>query len=148
MNKTISIIVIIIIIVLGAILIVRNTEDSQVNENRENNTPAQNAGATNNSTSTTPAGDVKEFVVTGNNFSFAPSTLTVKKGDRVRVVFKNTVGFHDFVIDEFQAATKKINAGQEDVIEFVADKAGSFEYYCSVGTHRQMGMKGTLVVQE
>lgn len=42
---------------------------------------------------------------------------------------------------------KIIEGGQEDVIEFTPDKAGSFEYYCSVGKHREMGMKGMLTVE-
>jgi plastocyanin len=29
----------------------------------------------------------------------------------------------------------------------VADKKGTFEYYCSVGQHRALGMKGKLVVE-
>jgi plastocyanin len=94
-----------------------------------------------------PASEVKTFTVTGQNFSFAPATLTVKKGDTVRIVFKNTSGFHDLKIDEFKVATKQIQGGQEETVEFIADKAGSFEYYCSVGNHRAMGMQGTLVVQ-
>ncbi|MEY4731380.1 MAG: hypothetical protein RL681_326, partial [Candidatus Parcubacteria bacterium] len=46
----------------------------------------------------------------------------------------------------FNAATKVLTDGQSETIEFVANKAGTFEYYCSVGSHRQMGMKGTLTV--
>lgn len=91
---------------------------------------------------------VKEFTVTGQDYSFMPSALSVKKGDRVKIIFKNIDGFHDFKIDEFDAATTRIRAGEQDIITFVADKAGSFEYYCSVGSHRQMGMKGTLTVAE
>ncbi len=91
---------------------------------------------------------VKEFTVSGTNFAFEPSTITVNKGDNVRIVFKNTQGFHDWKIDEFGAATKQTGAPTEEVLEFVADKAGTFEYYCSVGQHRAMGMKGTLVVSE
>ena len=94
------------------------------------------------------AGEVKEFIVTGGNFTFSPATMTVKKGDTVRVVFKNDEGFHDFVLDEFDVATKQIQGGSEETVEFVADKAGSFEYYCSVGKHRDMGMKGILTVTE
>lgn len=90
---------------------------------------------------------VKEFVVTGQNMSFSPASITVKKGDKVRIVFKNVQGFHDWKIDEFNAGTKKMEAGQQETIEFIADKTGSFEYYCSVGSHRAMGMKGTLIVQ-
>ena len=90
----------------------------------------------------------KVFTVTGSNFKFEPASLTVKKGDKVKIVFKNTGGFHDFKIDEFKVATKQIQGGSEETVEFIANKAGSFEYYCSVGKHRQMGMKGTLVVTE
>lgn len=93
-------------------------------------------------------GTVKEFTVTGSNFRFAPATLTVKKGDTVKITFKNSGGMHDFVIDEFNARTKQIQGGAQETITFVADKAGSFEYYCSVGNHRAMGMKGTLTVTE
>jgi plastocyanin len=95
------------------------------------------------------ASNVKEFVVEGNNFAFSVKEMTVKKGDRVRVVFNNKDGRHDWRLDEFAgAATKVIMGGQSETIEFTADKAGSFEYYCSVGSHRQMGMKGTLTVTE
>lgn len=91
---------------------------------------------------------VKEFTVTGKNFSFSPTILSVKKDDRVKITFKNTGGFHDFRIDEFSVASKQFRGGQEEVLEFVADKVGSFEYYCSVGAHRATGMKGTLTVTE
>lgn len=91
---------------------------------------------------------VQEFAVTGNSFTFSPSTMTVKKGETVRITFTNEEGFHDWKIDEFNAATKQISAGVSETIEFVADQSGSFEYYCSVGSHRAMGMKGTLTVTE
>lgn len=90
---------------------------------------------------------IKEFTVEGSNMKFAPTTLTVSEGDTVRITFKNVEGFHDFVIDEFDVATKQFQAPGEEVVEFVADQSGSFEYYCSVGQHRQMGMVGTLVVE-
>lgn len=90
---------------------------------------------------------VKEFTVEGTSFKFTPATMTVKEGDKVRIVFKNTGGLHDFVIDEFNVATKQINGGEEETVEFVASKSGTYEYYCSVGKHRQMGMKGTLTVE-
>src|SRR3990167_9256749 len=39
------------------------------------------------------------------------------------------------------------NTGQSASVEFTADKAGGFEYYCSVGTHRAMGMVGAFIVE-
>ena len=89
----------------------------------------------------------QEFTVTGSNFSFEPAEIKVKKGDSVKIIFKNADGMHDFVIDEFNAKTEQIKGGEQAEVTFIADKAGSFEYYCSVGKHRQMGMKGTLIVE-
>jgi plastocyanin len=95
----------------------------------------------------TTAGTVKSFTVNGGNFFFTPSTLTVNKGDTVKITFKNTGGIHDLRIDEFQTGTQRIQSGQEETFSFVANKTGTFEYYCSVGEHRAMGMKGTLTVK-
>ncbi len=91
---------------------------------------------------------VTEIVVNGSNFKFEPNSFTVKSGEKVRVVFKNTQGFHDFTVEGMpEVKTKQIQAPNEDSIEFTPTKTGTFEFYCSVGKHRQMGMKGTLIVQ-
>jgi plastocyanin len=90
---------------------------------------------------------VKEFTVTGSSFMYNPAAITVNHGDSVKITFKNSGGMHDWKIDELGLSTKKIKTGEEEVLEFVADKAGTFEYYCSVGDHRAKGMKGTLVVK-
>ena len=91
---------------------------------------------------------VKEFTVDAQNYSFSPATMTVKKGDNVKITLVNKGGTHDLVVDEFGVSTPRTTTGQTATIEFVADKVGSFEYYCSVGNHRAMGMWGTLKVTE
>lgn len=95
---------------------------------------------------------VKTFVVTGDHLRFFVDGLEnpdmkVNLGDRVRIEFVSTEGFHDWKIDEFNAATEKVNPGTTTVVEFVADKQGTFEYYCSVGKHRANGMKGNFIVE-
>jgi plastocyanin len=90
---------------------------------------------------------VKTFEVGGGGFYFDPEEIRVTEGDTVKIVFTNEGGTHDWVIDEFNARTKIIKTGETDEIEFVADQAGNFEYYCSVGDHRERGMVGTLVVE-
>lgn len=90
---------------------------------------------------------VKEFTIEGKNFSFSPNKISVKKGDKVKIIFKNSAGFHDLVIDEYGVATKQAQAPDTEVLEFTATKTGSFEYYCSVGSHRAMGMVGILTVE-
>lgn len=92
-------------------------------------------------------GAIKEFTVEGGMYYFDPKEIRVKKGDTVKIILTNTEGMHDFVLDEFGVKTKTIKAGETDSVTFVADKMGTFEYYCSVGTHRAMGMKGNLIVE-
>ena len=91
--------------------------------------------------------NTKAFTVTGSNFSFDVKEMKVKKGDTVKVTFKNAEGMHDWKVDEFSAATEQIGAGKEETVTFVADKVGTFEYYCSVGQHRKNGMVGKLIVE-
>ena len=89
----------------------------------------------------------KTFEVSAANFSYDVKEIKVKQGDKVKIVFTNKEGFHDWVIDEFSARTNQLAADKSETIEFVANKKGTFEYYCSVGSHRAMGMKGSLVVE-
>lgn len=89
----------------------------------------------------------KVFTISGSNFKFEPNYIAVNQGDKIKIVFNNTGGFHDFVVDGYNVRTKQIQGGSSDSIEFTADKTGTFDFYCSVGNHRAMGMQGTLVVQ-
>jgi nitrosocyanin len=155
--KSTYIAIIILIVLVGGFLLwnqskkaeapAQNT-DTSVPAEVESPTPVPPQNNVNEPTVEKPAtAPVKEFTVTAKNFSFMPSTLTVKKGDKVKITFKNTQGFHDFRIDEYGVASTQQQAPSEQVLEFTADKAGSFEYYCSVGEHRAMGMVGTLKVE-
>jgi plastocyanin len=92
-------------------------------------------------------GVTKEFTVTASSYAFDVKEMKVNKGDLVRIKFINTEASHDWVIDEFNARTNRIGAGQSETVEFVPDKTGTFEYYCSVTLHRQFGMKGNLIVE-
>ena len=94
-----------------------------------------------------PTPTAKTFTVIGKNFSFSPTEIKVKKGDTVKITLQNTGGTHDLVIDEFNVRTPRIKSGETATVEFVADKIGRFEYYCSVTGHRAMGMKGLLIVE-
>lgn len=96
---------------------------------------------------------IKEFYITGKNFKFVVNEvdnpdIKVKEGDIVKIEFSSTQGFHDFVIDELNAATEKVRPENGITsIEFIASKKGTFEYYCSVGEHRVNGMKGKFIVE-
>ncbi len=91
--------------------------------------------------------DTINFRVEGEPYSFSPDIIRVKQGDRVRIEFISTQGLHDFVLDEFDVRTEQLSEGETETIEFVADTQGTYEFYCSVGNHRQLGMVGTFIVE-
>ena len=93
-------------------------------------------------------GEVKEFNVMAKSWEFDPSTITVNKGDTVRLSVESIDVRHGIAIPEFRI-NEVLEPGSKVEIEFVADKAGTFDFSCSVpcgSGHRQM--KGTLVVNE
>lgn len=160
MSKTYITTAVLVLVVLGGVSLMFNgkkleaptvatNSDYKASEMEKMNTTdnSQKVSTSVTATLTTTSSPVKEFTITAKNFSFSPATIKVKKGDKVKITFENSEGFHDFVIDEFGAATKQVKAPATEVLEFTADKVGSFEYYCSVGSHRSMGMFGTFIVE-
>ncbi|MSR71723.1 MAG: hypothetical protein EXS50_03665 [Candidatus Taylorbacteria bacterium] len=125
------------VLIIVLILTTFNFYKKQAGTSEVKNTPTSTA---------TPASE-KSFEITATDYAFSPKTITVKKGDTVKITLKNTAGFHDFKIDEFNASTSRVNEGKNATVQFVADKAGTFQYYCSVGKHRSMGMWGIIIVQ-
>lgn len=141
------------LLIVGAFLLLRNNTNPQSTTSEQTEPTQQTEQQINQVTQgpTTIAEDgsqVKTFTIEAKNFSFSIEDITVKKGDRVKIVLVNKEGFHDWVNDLFNARTEQINAGQTAEVEFVADQVGTSEYYCSVGKHRQMGMVGNLIVEE
>ena len=97
------------------------------------------------------AAAVKEFTMTAfydeKGKWFSVKEMAVTKGDRVKITVTNTKGMHDFTLDEY-GIKNELPLNEPVVIEFTADKAGSFVYYCSKPGHRAGGQWGTLTVSE
>lgn len=92
---------------------------------------------------------VKEFSIEMSQFSFTPSAITVKKGEKVKITVTSKDVTHSLLIPEFNVNSGPVAKGQSGAVEFVADKAGAFEFRCAVvcgAGHKDM--KGTLVVEE
>ncbi|TAK53173.1 MAG: hypothetical protein EPO24_14770 [Bacteroidetes bacterium] len=141
-------IVLLVVVLIGAFMLMsrKGPASSSQTSNSPTLAPTQAAIQEGTKAEEKTEGAIKSFEVDGANFKFTPSTFTVNEGDTVKITFKNTQGFHNFSLDEFNAKSKTISAGQEDVLQFVASKKGTFQYYCAVGTHKAMGMVGTLTV--
>lgn len=96
------------------------------------------------------AGDqsaAKVFNITAANYSFAPNQITVNQGDTVKIILQDQDGSHNLTIDGYNVHGDIVSAGGSTQITFTADQKGTFQFYCSVDGHRELGMVGTLVVQ-
>ncbi len=93
-------------------------------------------------------GEVRTITVEAGAFYFKPETITVKKGEKVKIVMTSKDMMHDFIIDELNVKLPITQSGETNTVEFTPTTAGTFEYYCSVGQHRANGQVGTIIVQE
>ena len=81
-------------------------------------------------------------------YEFDPGVITVRKGEKVRLIITATDRDHGIMIEGYDI-NQELKKGDPATIEFTADKAGTFEFKCSVPCgkgHRRM--KGKLVVEE
>lgn len=142
--KNILIVLVVLVVLGGGYVLMTSKNKLSV----ENAVPVSGETGVMEKVVTTDAAAAKEFAVDGFEFGYNLKTITVKKGDTVKITLTSSGKMpHDWVVDEFNARTKRIKAGESDVVTFVADKMGTFEYYCSVGQHRANGMVGKLIVE-
>ena len=97
---------------------------------------------------TAPAGPVHEIQMTAKKYEFNPSTITVKKGERVRLIITALDKDHGIKIDAFEV-NHILKKGTAATVEFTADKAGEFPFQCSKFCGFGHGkMKGKIIVEE
>jgi plastocyanin len=133
MNKKILILVIIIVLVIGGYFLWKNVYQSS-EELVEGGVAI-------------PV-EASEFYVSGTEYSFSPSSITVKPGETVRISFQNDGELpHNLTIGALGIGTRTIAPGLVDTIEFVAPVAGTYDFFCSVSGHKESGMTGTLIVE-
>ena len=92
--------------------------------------------------------EVHEIQMTAKKYEYNPNVITVKKGERVKLVITALDRDHGFRLEAY-GIDQKLKKGEATTIEFTADKAGTFEFKCSVYCgHGHGKMKGKLVVEE
>ncbi len=80
-------------------------------------------------------------------YAWDPSTLTVKKGELVRLIIHNADVMHGIVIPDLGIMEGDIPP-EGAVIEFSPNKVGTFEFFCSVYCGEgHMEMRGKIVVE-
>ncbi|MDR5710477.1 MAG: cupredoxin domain-containing protein [Armatimonadota bacterium] len=80
------------------------------------------------------------------DFTFRPGVVRVRFGEPVNLKLRNT-GYvpHDLYVPDLDSRAA-LAPGQEVVAGLLADRPGTFEFYCTVPGHREAGMRGVLVV--
>jgi len=87
------------------------------------------------------------FELTATNYEFSDTELRVDQGDTVTIVLTSEIGTHNFTIDEYDVESITVTSGKTTEVTFTATQKGTFEYYCSVNDHRNLGMVGELIVE-
>jgi len=88
-----------------------------------------------------------EFTIVAKDFRYSPDRIEVTQDDLVRLTIRSEDIAHSFAIDEYRIV-KRVPAGGSTTVEFRADRAGTFRFYCNLTDqpgHAQM--RGELVVR-
>jgi cytochrome c oxidase subunit 2 len=98
--------------------------------------------------SATPADDAPQIVpIAAQRYRFEPSTITLKRGQTVKLVLSSRDRIHGFMSKALGIDTD-IAPGKPTEITITPRAAGTFrticDHYCGLGHH---GMKMTIVVQ-
>ncbi len=72
-----------------------------------------------------------EIHIVAKQWVFEPSEIVVKKGQKVTLIVSSADVYHGFMIEAY-GINEVIPPSGTVKITFVADKAGTFEYRCSV----------------
>lgn len=94
-----------------------------------------------------PTGVRREFNLRMFNFGFDPAVMEVNAGDTVVLHMTSDDVDHGIGINEF-LVNKRVQPGIPVTHEFIADKRGTFEIYCSVPCGEgHLTMKAKLIVK-
>lgn len=73
----------------------------------------------------------REFEIDASQFHYSPSIIRVNKGDLVVIKFRATDVSHGMSVDGYGVEVHA-NPGSTRTLEFVADRAGKYQFRCSV----------------
>jgi heme/copper-type cytochrome/quinol oxidase subunit 2 len=91
-------------------------------------------------------GQLKKFHVTAYEGKIAPSTLHVRKGDKVQITFVSKDATYSIKFPDFEISNK-VSPEKPAVVEFTPKTPGTYEFRCSKSvSFKHWSKNGTLVV--
>jgi cytochrome c oxidase subunit II len=134
-NSYIAVAVIVAIIIIGGVVLMQrgSSQQAPVTTSSETPTSQQQAMTTTEPSATGEAmqGEVKNITVTAKQFSFEPSEIRVKQGDKVHLTVKSVDVTHGLLLSAFNV-NLNLEPNEEVTADFVADKKGTFPFICNV----------------
>ena len=89
----------------------------------------------------------REFTVTARDYSFSPNRVEVQQDDLIKLTVQSADNAYGFTIDDYRVS-KRVPAGGSTVVEFRADRAGTFAFYSNLSNDsRHSKMSGQLIVR-
>lgn len=90
---------------------------------------------------------VASYTIVARQWAFEPSTIRVRKGQRVELTIQSVDVSHGFSLIAFNV-NEQLEPGQTVRVNFIANQKGSFPFFCSVfcGQGHSL-MRGTLIVE-
>jgi PQQ system protein len=102
-------------------------------------------------TAAAPAGEATETInVSETDFKLDPANPSVSKPGVVEIKATNDgQTTHSLEVEgpgEEQELESELQPGDSGTLKVDLSKAGRYEWYCPIGNHRELGMKGEIVV--
>ena len=89
----------------------------------------------------------REFTVTARDYSFSPNRVEAQQDDLIKLTVQSADNAYGFTIDDYRVS-KRVPAGGSTVIEFRADRPGTFAFYSNMSNDaRHAQMRGQLIVR-
>ncbi len=89
----------------------------------------------------------REFTLTARNYSFSPSRVEATQDDLIKLTVQSEDVAYGFAIDDYRLS-KRVPAGGSTILEFRADRSGTFSFYSNLSNDsRHSQMRGQLVVR-
>lgn len=92
--------------------------------------------------------DAVDITLKASAGRWSPDTIHVRQGDRVRLRLTSGDVVHGFYLPDFGIRVDEIYPGRVRTVDFVADRAGTFRFECTVWCSvDHPTMRGELVVE-